>query len=275
MTPDWDAKPTSVPYASFGDPQTLNLYSYVENGPLNRVDADGHTNYDSGQGTSTQQPECMGSIVEGCMNSSLGAQWASNEGQDEARYETEVAQAVASTGNAAAQPAQGQSQQAQQAQNPTNKQVREELTRLASAYGVPVDVILATAKTESNFNVNEVNENRNKKGELVSTDYGVMQVNSTNINGPVKGPDGKFFTITDSIKSDWKANANAGVAIAAQEYKAAVKAQPNGTAESRAQQTYSGYNGGPPERSRYTQTGPSHGFADVRDYNFLMNYRSQ
>jgi RHS repeat-associated protein len=42
MTPDWDAKPTSVPYASFGDPQTLNLYSYVENGPLNKVDADGH-----------------------------------------------------------------------------------------------------------------------------------------------------------------------------------------------------------------------------------------
>jgi RHS repeat-associated protein len=42
MSPDWDAKPISVPYASFGDPQTLNLYSYVENGPLNRVDADGH-----------------------------------------------------------------------------------------------------------------------------------------------------------------------------------------------------------------------------------------
>jgi RHS repeat-associated protein len=42
MTPDWDAKPTSVPYAKFGDPQTLNLYAYVENGPLNNVDADGH-----------------------------------------------------------------------------------------------------------------------------------------------------------------------------------------------------------------------------------------
>jgi RHS repeat-associated protein len=42
MTPDWAAKPTTVPYATFGDPQTLNLYSYVENGPLNRIDADGH-----------------------------------------------------------------------------------------------------------------------------------------------------------------------------------------------------------------------------------------
>jgi len=42
MTPDWAAKATSVPYASFGDPQTLNLYSYVENEPLDRIDADGH-----------------------------------------------------------------------------------------------------------------------------------------------------------------------------------------------------------------------------------------
>lgn len=42
MSPDWAAKPTTVPYAKFGDPQSLNLYSYVENGPVNRVDTDGH-----------------------------------------------------------------------------------------------------------------------------------------------------------------------------------------------------------------------------------------
>jgi RHS repeat-associated protein len=42
MTPDWALRPTAVPYAVFGDPQTLNLYTYVENSPLNRVDADGH-----------------------------------------------------------------------------------------------------------------------------------------------------------------------------------------------------------------------------------------
>ena len=42
MTPDWAAKPTTVPYAKFGDPQSLNLYSYVENGPVNRMDPDGH-----------------------------------------------------------------------------------------------------------------------------------------------------------------------------------------------------------------------------------------
>jgi RHS repeat-associated protein len=42
MTPDWAAKPTTVPYAEFGDPQSLNLYSYVRNNPLSRRDADGH-----------------------------------------------------------------------------------------------------------------------------------------------------------------------------------------------------------------------------------------
>ena len=42
MSPDWAAKPTTVPYAKFGDPQSLNLYSYVENGPINRIDVDGH-----------------------------------------------------------------------------------------------------------------------------------------------------------------------------------------------------------------------------------------
>jgi RHS repeat-associated protein len=42
MTPDWAEKPTTVPYAKFGDPQSLNLYSFTENGPVNRIDPDGH-----------------------------------------------------------------------------------------------------------------------------------------------------------------------------------------------------------------------------------------
>lgn len=42
MSPDWAAKPVSVPYAQFGDPQSLNLYSYVRNSPIVRADGDGH-----------------------------------------------------------------------------------------------------------------------------------------------------------------------------------------------------------------------------------------
>jgi len=42
MSPDWAAKPTTVPYANFGDPQSLDLYDYVRDNPLTSTDADGH-----------------------------------------------------------------------------------------------------------------------------------------------------------------------------------------------------------------------------------------
>jgi RHS repeat-associated protein len=42
MSPDWTARATAVPYAEFRDPQTLNLYGYVRNGPTMLRDRDGH-----------------------------------------------------------------------------------------------------------------------------------------------------------------------------------------------------------------------------------------
>ena len=42
MTPDWSAKPVTVPYAHFGNPQSLNLYTYVQNNPTTLGDPDGH-----------------------------------------------------------------------------------------------------------------------------------------------------------------------------------------------------------------------------------------
>jgi len=42
MSPDWSAKEEPVPYAQLDDPQSLNLYSYVRNNPLDRTDPDGH-----------------------------------------------------------------------------------------------------------------------------------------------------------------------------------------------------------------------------------------
>jgi RHS repeat-associated protein len=42
MTADWGAIPMAVPYAVLGNPQTLNLYSYVENNPATGTDPDGH-----------------------------------------------------------------------------------------------------------------------------------------------------------------------------------------------------------------------------------------
>src|ERR1700691_5618835 len=60
MTPDWAATATAVPYASSGDPQTLNLYAYVENSPLNRIDADGHEQGGAGPETVGSQDRAPG-----------------------------------------------------------------------------------------------------------------------------------------------------------------------------------------------------------------------
>jgi RHS repeat-associated protein len=42
VSADWSAAPVPVPYANFGDPQSLNLYGYVRNIPTTGMDADGH-----------------------------------------------------------------------------------------------------------------------------------------------------------------------------------------------------------------------------------------
>jgi RHS repeat-associated protein len=42
ISADWSAAPIPVPYADFGDPQSLNLYSYVRNVPTTGFDGDGH-----------------------------------------------------------------------------------------------------------------------------------------------------------------------------------------------------------------------------------------
>jgi len=46
MSPDWAAKAEPVPYAKLDNPQSLNLYAYVNNNPLRIADKDGHDDYD-------------------------------------------------------------------------------------------------------------------------------------------------------------------------------------------------------------------------------------
>jgi RHS repeat-associated protein len=45
MSPDWAEKATAVPYANFGNPQSLNLYTYTKNNPTTFGDPDGHDPY--------------------------------------------------------------------------------------------------------------------------------------------------------------------------------------------------------------------------------------
>jgi hypothetical protein len=95
MSSDWDAKPVAVPYANFGDPQTLNLYSYVENSPVDRVDADGHA---PSQGSPTwlgsSEGPCDGGWSIACIQETneinLGTASLSGESLDEMRYDAMV-----------------------------------------------------------------------------------------------------------------------------------------------------------------------------------------
>jgi RHS repeat-associated protein len=45
MSPDWAATPQAVPHANLANPQSLNLYAYVNNDPVGGEDPDGHAVY--------------------------------------------------------------------------------------------------------------------------------------------------------------------------------------------------------------------------------------
>lgn len=63
MTPDWASRPTTVPYALFGDPQSLNLYTYVRNDPVTRSDDDGHSAAGNWGGCGVSD-DCVGQLIQ-------------------------------------------------------------------------------------------------------------------------------------------------------------------------------------------------------------------
>src|ERR1700751_619897 len=42
MSPDWSNDPSPVPWGDLENPQSPNLYAYVNNNPLSHVDPNGH-----------------------------------------------------------------------------------------------------------------------------------------------------------------------------------------------------------------------------------------
>jgi RHS repeat-associated protein len=61
VSADWSPTPIPVPYADFGDPQSLNLYGYVRGLPTVKTDLDGHDWKDS--------LEYIGGVVKGVASS--------------------------------------------------------------------------------------------------------------------------------------------------------------------------------------------------------------
>lgn len=81
----------------------------------------------------------------------------------------------------------------------TQAQIAQMVASAAQSYGVPVSVALAVAQHESNFNPNATNLNTNG-----TTDYGVMQLNSTTVQ-----------TLGVQNPLDPQQNINAGVGLLA------------------------------------------------------------
>jgi RHS repeat-associated protein len=62
MSPDWASNPQAVPYVDFSNPQSLNLFVYALNNPLNKYDLDGHdwrTYYQQAQKWAADHPRTM------------------------------------------------------------------------------------------------------------------------------------------------------------------------------------------------------------------------
>lgn len=126
MSPDWSAKIEPVPYSKLDDPQTLNLYSYVGNGPLNRADANGHAAAQVGvvaadlAELSPTGCELAGSIFE-CQAEAMAAGAMVWSTQDQQNYEAKLVESYAT-----------QSDQQAQQQN-TNQQSRDALAAAAKS----------------------------------------------------------------------------------------------------------------------------------------------
>jgi RHS repeat-associated protein len=72
MTADWAAKPIDVPYADFGNPQSLNLYSYVKNNPTTLGDPDGHDWASNIEYLSTAAGGLAGALIGGSLGAGAG-----------------------------------------------------------------------------------------------------------------------------------------------------------------------------------------------------------
>lgn len=83
--------------------------------------------------------------------------------------------------------------------------IQQQIIDAANQYGVPPSLALAVAQQESNFNPSATASNKNAQGQVTSTDYGIFQLNSKNLNA---------WGVTNPL--DPTQNIDAGVSFLAQ-----------------------------------------------------------
>jgi RHS repeat-associated protein len=79
MTPDWSDAPSAVPYATYSNPQSLNLYGFVTDDPLSHTDLDGHEQFTPGNDTNGYEANKTDSCTFKCELKKL-KQWFHNIG---------------------------------------------------------------------------------------------------------------------------------------------------------------------------------------------------
>jgi len=136
--------------------------------------------------------------------------------------------------------------------NPNKQEVINYIIQQCTKKGLPIQIVLAIAWMENKLvqfkNNNPVgNKNRDKKGKLISTDWGIMQINDVAWKNTYD---------SNKIKNDWKYNIDAGIDIIKKSYDVANVLNEgnkgsNSYADNLAQATYSGYNAGVANISRY------------------------
>jgi peptidoglycan hydrolase-like protein with peptidoglycan-binding domain/uncharacterized membrane-anchored protein YhcB (DUF1043 family) len=151
----------------------------------------------------------------------------------------DVQQGASTTGGQANNPAPVSSTvtvagSAREGGNPSYTEIVDYIKLRCAAIGLPEDIGLAIAWTESSMTqFNKDGNTKNNKnyinGIVDSTDWGIMQIN-----------DKSWRTVydIDKIKTDWKYNVDCGLNIALDKYREAIRLGE----ENIARATYSGYN---------------------------------
>jgi RHS repeat-associated protein len=95
MSADWTAAPSAVPYATLTNLQSLNLYAYVGNDPIDGQDADGHALYVGSDGSCAGYGDMCGSGGYGSNGGQGGPSGAAaNPASDPAQAQQQIPRLV-------------------------------------------------------------------------------------------------------------------------------------------------------------------------------------